>query len=260
MVVQSTQIGALPNEILLSVFSHLSTRDLLPLTPSCHLFHDIILHILESRLRAAASHKDHKLILECYHPSAKFYTPYLYCEYLGTSSIYPNKNGVRGEQQCGDLGKLSNLYSHFRPLKPDDNRRALRVHPALLPTNPPHKDEQLVCQDISLESHELFSQLVTVTNLVKLGPRPGIFSSSVNIGQGLTRVWRDWLSDRVACTQDDPMERDSRLLWSDATQNVGIRMHVKAGPELPPAPRARYEEPSVSYTLQYEGEFSRHHY
>ncbi|TVY40444.1 hypothetical protein LSUB1_G003315 [Lachnellula subtilissima] len=253
MVVQPTEIGALPNEILLSVFSHLSTRDLLPLTPSCHLFHDIIVRILELRLREAAANKDHKLILECYHPSAKFYTPYLYCEYLGTSAIYPDRNGVCGEEQCGSLGKLSNLYSYFRPLKPEGNRRALRLHPTLLPTGVTNTDEQLVCQDINLESHELFSQLVTVTNLVKLGPKPGIFRSSVHVGEGLTRVWRDWLSDRVTCENADPTEREKRLLWSDARRNVGIRMQVKPGPEVPPAPMLRRDEdPSVSYTLQYE--------
>ncbi|TVY93908.1 hypothetical protein LAWI1_G001768 [Lachnellula willkommii] len=261
MVVQSTGIGALPNEkiltdqILLSVFSHLSTRELLPITPSCHLFHDVILRILELRLREAAANPNHKLILECYHPSAKFYNPYLYCEYLGTPGLSPHDHCVWGEEGVGSLGKLSNLYSYFRPLKPDANRRALRLHPAVSPAGAVNPDEQLVCQDINLESHELFSQLVTVTNLVKLGPKPGIFKSSVNIGQGLTRVWRDWLSDRVTCENEDPQEREKRILWSDARNNVGMRMQVEPGPEVPPAPVfGRDEDPSVSYTLQYEGE------
>jgi len=256
-VVQPTGIEALPNEILISVFSHFLTRDLLPITPTCYLFHGLILRILECRLREAASHKDHKLILECYHPSAKFYTPYLYCDYLGTPGLNLDDNGVCAEERGSGLGELSKLYSYFRPLKPDGNRRTLRPHPAggwpaLPPIGLTDKHEQLVCQDINLDSHELFCQLVTVTNLVKLGPKPGVFRSSVNIGEGLTRVWRDWLSDRVACEKKDPNEREKCLLWSDSGNHVGIRMKVEAGQEVPAPVVRRDEDPSVSYTLQYE--------
>jgi hypothetical protein len=114
------------------------------------------------------------------------------------------------------------------------------------------KHNQFVCQDIHLDSHELFCQLVTVTNLVKLGPKPGVFRSSVNIGEGLTRVWRDWLSDRVSCS--DANEREKRLLWSDSGNHVGIRMNVAERPEVPvPVMLRRDEDPPVSYTLQYEG-------
>jgi hypothetical protein len=117
------------------------------------------------------------------------------------------------------------------------------------------KHKSFVCQDIYLDSHGLFGQLVTNTNLVKLGPKPGVFRSSINIGEGLTRVWRDWLSDRVSCEKGDSSERDKRLLWSDSGKHVGIRMNVKEGPEVPAPVLRRDEDPSVSYTLQYEGEF-----
>ncbi|TVY62707.1 hypothetical protein LSUE1_G008085 [Lachnellula suecica] len=259
MVADPTGMGALPSEILISILSHFLTRDLLSLTPTCHLFHNVILRILQCRLLEAASHKDHKLILECYHPSAKFYTPYLHCAYLGTAGLNTNDEGICGDETTGSLGKLSKLYSYFRPLKPDENRRALRPHPAggwpaLPPIGLVDKHERFVCQDIHLDSHELFCQLVTVTNLVKLGPKPGVFKSSVNIGEGLTRVWRDWLSDRVSCCDDlGSNEREKRLLWSDSGNHVGMRMNVEERREIPPPIMLRSDEdPPVSYTLQYE--------
>lgn len=120
------------------------------------------------------------------------------------------------------------------------------------------KHDQFVCQDIHLDTHELFCQLVTVTNLVKLGPKPGVFRSSVSIGEGLTRVWRDWLSERVSCCEkEDANEREKRQLWSDSGNHVGIRMHVAERPEVPvPVMQRRDEDPAVSYTLQYEGRIS----
>lgn len=280
MVVESTRIEALPNEvryttafplqhsnlnqILISILSHFLTRDLLPLTPTCRLFHDIILRILQHRLLEAASHKDHKLILECYHPSAKFYTPYLHCDYLGTPGLNLENERICGDETTGSLEKLSKLYSYFRPLKPSQDRPAQRPHPAggwpaLPPIGLVDKHEQYVCQDIHLDSHELFCQLVTVTNLVKLGPKPGVFKSSVNIGEGLTRVWRDWLSDCVAwCNKAEPNEREKRLLWSDSGNHVGLRINVEERPEIPaPVGLRRDEDPPVSYTLQYEGQYRR---
>ncbi|KAH8648746.1 hypothetical protein BGZ60DRAFT_390273 [Tricladium varicosporioides] len=262
MVVDSTGFGSLPNEILFSILSSFSTRNLLPLTPTCRHIHDIILRIIQCRMLEAAAHKDHKLVLECYHPSAKFYTPYLYCDYIGTPGLsLDDCNALRADENSGSLGKLSKLYSYFRPLKPDEHRRVLRQHPAGgWPALPPmgfvNKHEQLVCQDVHLDSHELFSQLVTTTNLVKLGPKPGVFMSSVTIGEGLTRVWRNWLADRTCCdtTPVEPdIERQRKTLWADSTNRVGLKMNVVERTDIPqPIMLRRDEDPPVSYTLQYE--------
>ncbi|KAF4637552.1 hypothetical protein G7Y89_g521 [Cudoniella acicularis] len=209
----------------------------------------------------AASHKDYKLILECYHPSAKFYTPYLFCDYIDTPGLSRDDcEALRADENNGSLGKLSKLYSYFRPLKPDSYRRVLRPHPAGgWPTLPPiglvNKHEELVCQDVYLDSHELFSQLVTTTNIVKLGPKPGVFMSSVNVGEGLTRVWRHWLSECVRCEaqEDEPRyEREKKLLWADSANNVGLRMNVVERKDLEPIVVRRDEDPPVSYTLQYK--------
>jgi hypothetical protein len=210
----------------------------------------------------AASHDEHRLILECYHPSAKFYTPYLFCDYISTPGLDTRDDYAPANvRRIGQLGVLSELYSYFRPLKPIDTRRSAR-HPAggwpmLPPLGLVDKHEDLVCQDISLDSHELFSQLVTTTNLVKLGPKPGVFKSSATIGEGLTRVWREWLSERASGASRDnhtTMQTEKGLLWADSANHVGLRMNVVPRSDVQePIILDRNEDPPVSYTLQYKG-------
>ncbi|KAG9238947.1 hypothetical protein BJ875DRAFT_274869 [Amylocarpus encephaloides] len=261
MAVSSATIESLPNEILLSILSLFSTRILLSLAPVSRHFHNVILRVLRCRLIEAASDKDHKLILECYHPSAQFFTPYVFCDYISTPGLSHSAVTDWGaDAKVGALGELSNLYSYFRPLNPG---RAEPQHPAgsrwlaLSPMGLVEKHEELVCQEIHLDSNELFSQLITTTNLVKLGPKPGVFMSAVTICEGLTRVWRNWLSERASCPRNPceqlVKERDQKFLWSDSSRQVGMRMNVEKRKDVPePVIQLRDEDPPVSYILQYE--------
>jgi len=215
--------------------------------------------------------KERTLLLECYHPSTKLSTPSLNCEYLGTheldsanhsseADLYADLEGCK----TGQLGKLAGLYSHFRPLKPEAERRTVRRHPAggsfIMAANDLVDDhEEFVCQNIHLEGHELFSQLCTVTNVVKPGPR-GLLLGCVNISEGITRVWRDWLAEQARFKPEDvtgssslDAERAERLLWADKNNSVGLRMRVveRDGGTAPVLIREDEDEP-VSYTLQYE--------
>lgn len=161
------------------------------------------------------------------------------------------------------LGQLRNLYSHFRPIKPESDRREPRAHPAggwlAVPPNSNalvnDDNSELVCQNIHLESHELFSQLCNITNLVKVGPRRGLFLSCVNITEGIIRVWRNWLADRCKSRNSTTMEeRERRLLWADPHEHVGLRMRIKERTDVvAPVFVSRDEDEPVSYTLQYEG-------
>jgi hypothetical protein len=111
------------------------------------------------------------------------------------------------------------------------------------------KEQELVSQDIHLESHELFSQLCTRANLVKSSPRRGLFHSCVNVGEGILRVWRDWLADAAAgkCPGED-------ILWADSKKNIGLRVRVEEREAVPVGPPFRVgEERDVSYCLFYEG-------
>jgi hypothetical protein len=117
-----------------------------------------------------------------------------------------------------------------------------------------------VCQNIHLESHELFSQLCVITNLVKVGPKRGLFKTCVTIGEGIIRIFRPWLSERSSVfkstlSQDgEDEEREKRLQWAGTGKHVGLRMKVVEREHTnAPVLMRRDEDPSVSYTLQYEG-------
>lgn len=71
--------------------------------------------------------------------------------------------------------------------------------------------------------------------------------SCVNVGEGIVRVWRDWLKARCAGKGDG-------LMWNDSKEHVGLRANVIERIEaVNPTPVRRDEDEAVSYTLQYEG-------
>jgi hypothetical protein len=123
-----------------------------------------------------------------------------------------------------------------------------------------------VCQNIHLESHELFSQLCVITNLVKVGPKRGLFKSCVTIGEGIIRIFRPWLAERsnalkstfAGTTKEaEDEEHEKKLLWADAGKHVGQRIKVVEREDVnAPILVRRDEDAPVSYTLQYEGEFT----
>ncbi|KAF7945025.1 hypothetical protein EAE96_009808 [Botrytis aclada] len=258
MVDSFTGIASIPNELLINVLSLFSTRRLLPLACICHRFHDLIIRIIHHRLIAAASLKNHKLILECFHPSTKLITPYALCSYLGTDGLSDDVIGegdiYKDVNNTGRLGKMAGLYSRFRPLQSEEIIRHLAG--SARPTFLPESEDGLVSQIVELESHELFSQLCTITNIVKVGPKRGLFLSCVNIGEGVIRVFRDWLSDRAEANErhiDSPEECEKRLLWTDTEKHVGLKFKVSTWEEVPaPILLHRDEEAPVFYKLQYE--------
>ncbi|KAH7314358.1 hypothetical protein BKA65DRAFT_411459 [Rhexocercosporidium sp. MPI-PUGE-AT-0058] len=267
MVAKATGIEALPNEILMSLLSSFRTLELLPIILTSHRFHSLILRILHHRLLETAQLKDHKLILECFHPSTKISTPYLFCDFIGTHPLNSSSSDdeiYQDDNIVGKLGNLNALYSHFLPLKPDSDRRIVRSHPAggsfSTPNGLVDQHDQYVCQNIHLESHELFSQLQTIASLVKVGPKRGLFLSSVNIGDSIMRIWREWLADRARVgdsgngesSKESHKERGDRLRWADNNKTVGLRMRVVETEEATPVLVRKDEDPPVSYTLQYE--------
>lgn len=120
---------------------------------------------------------------------------------------------------------------------------------------------ELVSQDIYLESHELFSQLMSVVNVVKTGPKKDLFLSCVTVGEGLVRVWRDWLAARAEDFREgrdgEGREDGKGLLWSSVDRHVGLRLRVLEREDMVrdrgPVLVSRDEDPNVGYTLQYEG-------
>ncbi|KAK1783087.1 hypothetical protein QBC45DRAFT_153662 [Copromyces sp. CBS 386.78] len=210
----TSAMDSLPNEILNDILDLLPTRALLPLVRVNSHFYSVALHILHQRLLQAAALPEHRLILECYHPSAKLSTPYLYCDYLRTDKLGELGAGPNGDEETHGpepeptLAGLKGLYSHFRPVVQEENRRPRLRYPRRsqqqqannnnngAPSTEPVEDHR-PSEEVFLDEGELFSQLCCTTNLVKVGPKPGFFLSNVNVSDGVMRVWRSWLSDQT---------------------------------------------------------------
>lgn len=197
------------------------------------------------------------MILESFLPSAKLSTPYFSCDFLGTDVVEDGDlNGI------GALRKLRGLYSHFRPRQPEGDRKVWKSVstggwlPATLDEFIDQSAEY-VTQNIDLESHEMFAQLQSVVHVVKIGPRKDYFLSRVTVGEGLTRIWREWLSDgakRSAAKTEPEEEYKERLLWSSIHEDFGMRLRVMEQKDVStPILRSSHEDENVSYTLQYEG-------
>jgi len=236
-----------------------------------HRFHDLILRIIEARLLKAASLDDHTLVLDVSHPTTN--TPYIFCHYLGSGSPTRIEDTASNDESTSKLGRLANIYSHFRPLLPEKDRTSIKLHPAGglfigQPSGVVDSETGYACQDIHLESHELFSQLCTYTNLVKVSNSRGLLQTSVGISDGVIRVWRNWLAGRCGASVEnsscdtrpgtskgiDGEEVKDGLLWADNKKHVGLRMSVieKQNPDqfVVDSPE---EDAFVSYVLQYEG-------
>jgi hypothetical protein len=171
-------------------------------------------------------------------------TPYFVCDLVGTDHV-PDED-LR-------LGKLRDMYSHFRPIPPEGDRKIWKPIPPAIDQHIQGKEEY-VSQDIDLESYEFFAQLQSVVSMVKVGPRAGYFSSNITIDEGLTRVWRNWLLDRVEAHAMSGEEEKKKLLWSSVHEHTGLRLNVEEinrghGPVL----RSRNDDENVGYQLQYEG-------
>jgi hypothetical protein len=254
-------------KILINILSLFPTRDLLPLTTLSHRIHDLILRVIHHRILAAATLSNHKVILECYHPSARLSTPYFFCEYLGTDPF--DGSSSHELEGVGKLGKLNSLYSHFRPVQPEGDRKVWSPRASGGWSTAPisaflDTEEEYVCQNVYLESHELFSQLQSVVNVVKVGPKKDIFLSYVTIGEGLTRIWRDWLAERAenltaikSPEEESDQEYRKRLLWSSLDEHIGLRLRVILREDMrAPVLLQSDEDPNVGYPLQYEGELA----
>ncbi|RKU48847.1 hypothetical protein DL546_007599 [Coniochaeta pulveracea] len=236
-----TTINSLPNEILLSILPHLSTTNLLHLLPLSHRFYRLILTLLHDRLLRAAAMPKHRLTLECYTPDTRLIAPSFYCDYLHTDPLSTSQSAI------SRLSELSGLYSHFKPTTSVDDswKRWSETD-----DNQPSGEKVVGSGTIHLDESALFAQLCAVTSLVKLGPRRGLFLSHVNVGEGLIRVWRDWLAARARAGDDG-----GEVLWADSDMTVGIRVGLVEAADTGvanfPVFVSSEEDLPVSYRLEY---------
>ncbi|KAI0447687.1 hypothetical protein F4803DRAFT_499081 [Xylaria telfairii] len=253
MAESTDSFDSLPNELILNVLDALPTRSLLPLAAISRRLRGLVGRLHYYRLVHAIVLQDRELILECYHPSDRISAPSLFCRYLGTDGLSEAGEDTRMEN-------LNQLYSRFKPFLGDENRRPRARYPTARVIE--GVEEPLIevpSYDVNLEEGELFTQLCAVTNLVKVGPRRGLFLSIDSVTDGVIRVWRDWLrvqAERSATEQQQVGQKcsdDSSILWIDPSKNVGVKFRVlpKEGNQTPLL-LSRDEDPPVSYTLEYQ--------
>lgn len=229
------------------------TQELLSFAAVSRRFYGLVSRLHYGRLVEAVTTQDHELILECYHPSAKISTPYMFCDYLGT-------DGLEDAGQDPMLKNMKDLYSRYCPVLGEEHRRPRARYPTkAVATGPEPPAVEKPSHEVHLETLELFSQLCTVVNLIKVSSKRGWILSSVNMVESVIRIWRDWLANE-AYQKSSPDQNgavkflDAPVLWTDDTQNFGIRVRVVEQPDLhAPILVGPGEDPPVSYMLEYEG-------
>ena len=259
----------------------LPSQSLLQTRSVCHRFQNLIIRIIHGRLLRAVTLADRKLILECYHPSAQYTEPYLYCDYLGTPGLNGDYEGQDpiyefADEQVAKEGKLWRLYSHFRPTRKDPEPKIYRSHPA--GDIPGSRTSEVACrvreaserntvtQSVSLEAHELFSQLRFLVAVVQTGPRRGFFLSVENLIDKTQRIFRNWLAERAKATEEHKADASTRvaeelgcdadeMLWVDQNKMVGLRVRIEERKGRKDLPVLYYkdEDQAISYTLNIEG-------
>lgn len=185
---------------------------------------------------------------------------------------------------------MRNMYSRFRPYRREleTGGRRVRRLPGDIPgsrtfpgTASDRYNGETVKQILGLDSHELFTQLVAQSNLVRVGPKHGLFTSFVEVEEGVVRVWREWLRDMALKKNDVVSEvtreavtgnekgkeavrelkdasrelNDESILWVNPARNSGLRFTIRErrlGANVPILISAEEDLP-VSYEIEYDG-------
>lgn len=280
---------------MLNILSGMPTPELLHLTLVSHRICALVLRIIQNRLVAASELESHSLLLECYHPSQKLTEPPYFCTYLGTDGLTrydPSREGL--SSPGSQLANMRSMYSRFRPYRreletggrrvrrPSGDIPGSRTYPG---TATDQYKGETIKQVLHLDEDELFTQLVAQCNLVKLGPRNGLFTAFVEVEEGVIRIKRDWLKKQAAngdstiqtpdVMRHAPPKReavwdmgkderetlqgmdDGEIRWSkDDSKNTGLRFKVRERKLRRDAPiliRADEVDLPVSYEVEFDG-------
>jgi len=106
--------------------------------------------------------------------------------------------------------------------------------------------------NISLDPSEFFTQMCSMAQLVKTGPRQGLFQSVVPVFENWFRLRREWLEETAAATSSK--YPNGRLVWVES-ENIGLVVKVtRKGRVRPILMDAREEDrlPAI-FEVQYHG-------
>ncbi|KAF2196756.1 hypothetical protein GQ43DRAFT_404460 [Delitschia confertaspora ATCC 74209] len=284
----------LPNELLLSTLIRFSTPQLLQLTLVSRRIYAAIIRILYHRMSTACKLESHSVLLECYHPSAKLTEPQYWCTYRGTDGLLEyHAFEKENPDLVGRLGLLRNMYSRFRPHRREleAGGRKVKGTPGDIPasrTFPGAAREEYngdtVKQTLSLDPHELFTELCENVHLVKIRASTGSMTGMVELEDRVIRVWRDWL-DKMAAKEapgsstqaEEVMEEldtfdinaslskgkepaheneypqgriDDDILWATPKKNTGLKVNVRK--QRAPILVLAVEDTPAGYEIEYE--------
>ncbi|KAK3068593.1 hypothetical protein LTR53_013719 [Teratosphaeriaceae sp. CCFEE 6253] len=292
-------IFLLPNEILLTILSLFPSRSLAPIAPTCKHVNSLVQRIIHKRLQIAAGLAGHTLYLECHHPSARLTASKFFCTSLGTDGLPELLSFINGDEpELKNLQKAGSLYSRFRPLRREPDIRAAAMYPpgdipgsrsfqrAVAAVSSILDPEDKVFDTVTVDAHDLFSQLTTLTYLGKREMTRDFLLSIHDISEGTIRVWRDWLSrqceskkwtdgDTVVVQHDTPTApttgkgkgrsgsivghsdptKDPSILWVNTRDdNVGIKFRVRERKwqRAKPVLFSSEVEVAVSYEVEFE--------
>lgn len=256
------------SKLLTQILRFFPSHDLLLLAAVSRRFRDVAAHVVYGRLIVATSLQDHKLILECYHPTNQYTEPFIFCESVdrpGRSDEIKSRSKVTGEDDC--FTTIASLYSRFKPVRSNADSNPTRpysaesvpdvqstVDPSVTTFVPLSEDEnELMTRTVNLDHYELFSQLCISVALLQVGPRHGIFLSCIDILKKKTaRIWRQWLLENSSDPVDGGPER---IIWIDQGRNVGLKVQVREmkGKHHAPILQRIDENHPISYKLGLEG-------
>lgn len=254
-------------KILTQILNLFHTQQLLGLITVCHHFQDLIISIIQNRLILAEALGDRKLLLECYHPSAQYTEPYVFCDYLGTTGLNDGTRGPRTPYDVSDANDcfhyFGQLYSRFKPTRIDESEGLAGPHSdgdfqrASAEVTSIVQEDETIIRTVSLDSYELFSQLCISVAIVQMGPRRGVFLSCMDVLKKTTaRVWRQWLAEEsINSREPDENFEAERLIWADQSRHVGLRVRVQKrewGRAIPIL-QQKDDDEAVSYQLELEG-------
>ncbi|KAI6818110.1 hypothetical protein KC340_g14319 [Hortaea werneckii] len=225
----------------------------------------------------------------------------MFCLSTGTPGLrdipQTNESDER-EQYVGKIKKMGEIYSRFRPQRKEPDLFARpRRHPAVdIPGSrtwavsnqvPQAQDGDRVTETVTVDAHDLFSQLSTSVYLGRREPRRGLLDSIQNVSEGTIRVWRNWLSEQcetktfsdgtpvtvhhdssskrdrkepmvpgsLSDTLEDP-RKDGSILWVNTRDdNVGIKFKVKEKKWRRTTAMPILFESDVEVAVSYEVEF-----
>jgi hypothetical protein len=261
--------------------------------------------VIHGRLHIAAGLDGQTLYLECFHPSASSTASKFFCTSLGTDGLHDVLDDI-DDRYVGQIERMGNLFSRFRPQHKEPDVRVVRRHPAgdipgsrthgasssgdiARPQSDDDPSNFVVTETVTVDAHDLFSQLTTLAFLGKREASRGLLVSMQEVCEGTIRVWRDWLAKHCECkkwTDGEPIAvhhdtpgspqggkgsararvdsvtsnagptADSGVLWVNTrAQNVGIRFKVKeqSWRRNKPILYSSDVEVAVSYRVQFEG-------